>query len=77
MAMDSTTKKLVGLGIGMGSLAATVLTTLAVITGFKDTGKIDNTTAALFVTAVGIIASFAAVIVLAYMGKIIYKMFND
>ena len=77
MAMDPAVKKLIGLGVGMGSLSAIVLTSLAVVNGFKDTNRIDNSTADLFIAAIAIIGSFAAVIVLAFMGKIIYKMFQD
>lgn len=62
--------------ISMGVLAAVVLTTLAVIGGFKDTGLITNSVADKFVTAVGIFASFAGVLVLSIMGKAVIGIFQ-
>lgn len=75
--MGSEIKQLGAAAAGMGALAAIVLTTLAVITGFKDSGKVDNTTAGYFITGVTIFGSFAAVIVLAIIGKLIIKLFSN
>lgn len=75
--MSSEVKKLGAAAAAMGALAAIVLTTLAVIQGFKDSGKVDNTTAGYFSTGVTIFGSFAAVVVLAIIGKLIIKLFQD
>ncbi len=63
--------------IAMGILAATVLTTLAVISGFKDTGLVTNTTADLFITGITIFATFSAVVVLGIMGKVVIGLFSS
>ena len=57
-------------------LAAVTLTALAVITGFKDTGLVDNTTADLFITGLGYFGTFVGVVVLAIIGKIIVGLFD-
>jgi len=60
-----------------GSLAATTLVTIAVINGFKDSGQVDNTTAAAFVTGVAIFGTFSSVISLGILGKVIIRMFQS
>jgi len=75
--MANEVKKLGVAAASMGALAAIVLTTLAVIDGFKDSGKVDNTTAGYFETGVTIFGSFAAVVVLAIIGKLIIKLFQQ
>lgn len=62
--------------IAVVTLAAIVLTGLAVVQGFKDTGLVDNATAAAFVTALAIFGTFMSVIVLALVGKIIIGLFK-
>ena len=57
-------------------LSAVVLTALAVVSGFKDTGLVDNTTADNFITGLGYFGVFIGVIVLAIIGKIIIGIFN-
>lgn len=63
--------------IAMGVLAAVVLMTLAVITGFKETGKVDNTTADLFSTAITIFGSFAGILVIAMMAKVVIGLMRS
>lgn len=63
--------------IAVGTLAAVTLVTLAVITGFKDSGQVTNATADLFITGVTIFATFTGVIVLALVGKIIIGLFKQ
>jgi len=63
--------------VAVGSLAAVVLVTLAVIGGFKNTNLIDNATADLFTTGLTIFATFVGVIVLAIVGKMVVSLFKD
>ena len=78
--MESTVKTafvVLGLGaISVVSLAAVVLTGLAVIGGFKDTGLIDNTSAAKFESGLVIFGTFIGVIVIALVGTVIIMMFK-
>lgn len=62
--------------IAVGVLAAVVLTTLAVVSGFKDTNLVDNDTADKFVTGLAIFGTFVGVIVLAIIGKVIIGLFS-
>lgn len=63
--------------VAVGGMAAIVLTSLAVISGYKDTGAVSNDTADKFVAGIAIFATFVAVIILAIVGKAIYGMFKD
>lgn len=65
-----------GSAIAVVSLAAITLTGLAVVTGYKDTGLVDNTTADAFIAGLAIFGTFMAVIVLSIVGKIIVGMFR-
>ena len=62
--------------IAVVGLSAVTLTGLAVVSGFKDTGLVDNTTADAFITGRAIFGTFMAVIVLALVGKIIIGLFK-
>jgi len=62
--------------IAVVGLSAVTLTGLAVVSGFKDTGLVDNTTADAFITGLAIFGTFMAVIVLALVGKIIIGLFK-
>ena len=62
--------------IAVVGLSAVTLTGLAVVSGFKDTGLVDNTTADAFITGLAIFGTFMAVIVLALVGKIIIGLFR-
>lgn len=69
--------KMIASAIAVVGLSAVVLTGIAVIGGFKDTGLVDNTTADLFVTGLTIFATFLGVIVLAIVGKMIIGLFQS
>ena len=62
--------------IAVGILAAVVLTTTAVVQGFKDTGLVDTGVADNFIAGLAIFGSFVAVIVLAIVGKIVIGLFR-
>jgi len=62
--------------VALVTLAAVTLTGIAVVTGFKQTALIDNTTADLFITGLTIFATFSTVIALALVGKIIVNIFR-
>ena len=62
--------------VGAVGMAITVLTGIAVITGFKSSGQVDNTTADLFIAGLVVFGTFLEIIVLAVVGKIIYQMFT-
>jgi len=76
MAESSSLKLLIGAGIATTALAIIVLTGIAVLTGFKDSGTVVNATADLFITGLTIFGTFMAVIVLALVGKVIVGMFR-
>lgn len=52
-----------------------MVTAIAVLGGFKETGLIDNTTVDKFIAGLVIFGTFIGVIVLAIVGKIIIGMF--
>jgi len=62
--------------IAIGALAVVVLTTLAVVSGFKDTNLVDNATADKFVTGLTIFATFVGVVILALVGKVIVSLYK-
>jgi hypothetical protein len=74
--MSSEFTQLKAYAVALGALAAITLTTLAIITGFKDSGKVDNTTADLFKTGLTLFGTFAGILVLAIIGKTIIAMFK-
>ena len=76
MAQESSLKLLIAAGIATTALAIIVLTGIAVLTGFKDSGTVVNATADLFIAGLTIFGTFMAVIVLALVGKVIVGMFR-
>ena len=74
--MANALKDLQASGIAVVSLAAIVLTGLAVVQGFKDSGTIDNTTATKFITGLAIFGTFSTIIILAIIGKVIIGLFK-
>jgi len=74
--MGNALKDLQASGIAVVSLAAIVLTGLAVVQGFKDSGTIDNTTATKFITGLAIFGTFSTIIILAIIGKVIIGLFK-
>lgn len=75
--MEPAMKKLVGYSIAVVILAVVVVMGIAVLTGFKNTGLVDNTTAGLFIAGLGVFGTFIGIVVLAVIGKTIIKMFAD
>jgi len=68
------------LGIGavaVVSLAMIVLTGLAVIGGYKDTGLVSNTSADKFQSGLIIFGTFIGVLVIALVGVVIIMMFKN
>ena len=59
------------------SLAIATLVGIAVISGFKDTLLVDNTTADNFITGLAIFGIFMAVITLTIVGKIILGLVKE
>ena len=74
--MADALKTLQASGIAVVSLAAIVLTGLAVVQGFKDSGTIDNATATKFITGLAIFGTFSTIIILAIIGKTIIGLFK-
>jgi len=62
--------------IAVVGLSAVVLTGLAVVTGYKDTGLVANATADKFITGLAIFGTFLAIIVLSLVGKLIVGIFK-
>jgi len=74
--MGNALKDLQASGIAVVSLAAIVLTGLAVVQGFKDSNTIDNATATKFITGLAIFGTFSTIIILAIIGKVIIGLFK-
>jgi len=74
--MANALKDLQASGIAVVALAAIVLTGLAVVQGFKNSGTIDNTTADRFITGLAIFGTFSTIIILAIIGKAIIGLFK-
>lgn len=74
---DDPFKLLGGAAIALTTMAATVITGIAVAAGFKDTGLVSNTVADNFIIGLGVFAAFAGVMVLAVMGKVIQAIFTN
>ena len=74
--MGDALKSLQASGIAVVSLAAIVLTGLAVVQGFKDSNTIDNDTADKFITGLAIFGTFSTIIILAIIGKAIIGLFK-
>lgn len=68
-----------GLGamaVALVSLAAIVLTGIAVVQQYKATNLVDNSTADNFVTGLAIFGSFVGVLAISVIGKIIVQFFR-
>jgi len=74
--MGSEFEKLKGYAIALGALAAIVLTTLAIVQGFKDSKTVDNNTADLFISGLALFGTFAGILVLAVIGKSVIGLFK-
>jgi hypothetical protein len=62
--------------IGLVSLAAIDLTGIAVVTQYKSTGLVDNTTANQFITGLAIFGAFVGVLAISVIGKVIVGLFR-
>ena len=67
--MEKELKIMVAGTVAVVTLAATALVGIAVITGFKDSGSVDNTTADKFTAGIGVFATFIGIVVLTVVGK--------
>jgi ABC-type dipeptide/oligopeptide/nickel transport system permease component len=68
-------KQLIPYSVIVVSLAVIVVVSIAVLTGYKDTGLVDNTAVDKFIAGLVVFGTFIGVIVLALVGKIIIGMF--
>ena len=59
------------------SLAAVTLVGIAVVTQFKASALIDNSTADDFIAGLAIFGSFMSVITIALVGKIVISLFKN
>ena len=69
--------KMSGYAVGIAVLAIVVVTTITVLSGFKDTQLVDNTIVDKFIDGLAIFGTFIGVIVLAIVGKIIIGLFKS
>ena len=74
MAQDF--KMLGAYAIGLVSLAAIDLTGIAVVTQYKGSGLVDNTTADAFITGLAIFGAFVGVLAISVIGKVIIGLFK-
>jgi len=75
MAQDM--KVLGAYAIGLVSLAAIDLTGIAVVTQYKNSGLVDNTTADQFITGLAIFGAFVGVLAISVIGKVIVGLFKE
>ena len=73
---DADFKKMTVAATAVISLAAITLLGIAVITGFKDTGLVDNTTADRFIVGLGVFGTFIGVLALGIVGKMVISLFK-
>lgn len=69
-------KVLAASGVSLVALAAITLTGIAIVNGFKDSGRVDNTTADLFIAGLTLFGTFSGILVLAIIGKAIIGLFK-
>jgi len=75
MAQDM--KVLGAYAIGLVSLAAIDLTGIAVVSQYKNSGLVDNTTADQFITGLAIFGAFVGVLAISVIGKVIVGLFKE
>ena len=77
MATDAKGLKVMGVAAAaLGGLAIITMVSVAVVQGFGNSGQADNDTANLFVTGLTVFATFASLIALSLVGKIIYSLWK-
>ena len=69
--------KLLAYAIVVISLAVVDLTGIAVVTAYKQTGLVDNTTADRFVTGLAYFGLFIGIMVISVVGKMIIGLFTS
>lgn len=75
-SMESQLRTLVGAGAAVVAIAVTVIIGIAILTAFKTTALVDNTTVDLFITGLAIFGSFIGVLVIGVIGKTLLSMFK-
>jgi hypothetical protein len=70
-------KKLGVAALGLVTTAVISIMGIAVLNGFKDTGKVDNSTADLFIAGISTAAGFVGILMLAIIGKAVMKIFKS
>ena len=68
--------RLGAMAVSLVTLAAVVLTGIAVVNQYKSTDLVDNTTADRFITGLTVFGSFVGVLAISVIGKIIVNLFR-
>jgi len=79
MAVSETVKSVIELGVLVTAVVGIAIISvigIAVLTGFKNTGLVDNTTTDLFILGIKVVGTFMEVIVLGIVGKTLIGMFK-
>lgn len=77
MGAESGVKVMAGFAVGLVALAITSVMGIAVLIGFKNSGTLDttgNTTIDAFVAGIAVFGTFATVMALVLVGKIVLKL---
>jgi len=70
--------KLLGaIALGIVGLAVTIISGIAILNGYQDTGLVENTTVDKFISGLLVFGTFISVLVVTYIGKILIKAFKD
>lgn len=76
MAAEGSVKTMGVFALGLVSLAVISLIGIAVLTQFKVTDLVDNTTADNFIAGLALFGSFSTLIAIVLIGKIVIGMFK-
>ena len=74
--MSDQLKVLSAAAIAVVVIATTVVLGIAILTAFKNTGLVDNTTVDLFITGLGVFGTFIGVIVIGVIGFVLIRLFR-
>ena len=75
--MEGQLKVLVGAATAVVAIATTVIIGVAILTAFKTTALVDNTTVDKFIAGLVIFGSFIGVLVIGVIGKTLLSMFRS
>lgn len=75
--MSDSIKKLSASAVAIAAFTIVNLMGIAVVTQFKTTGLVDNTTADAFISALAVFGTFASVVVIALIGKVVISLFQE